>query len=109
VGTASRAILAQQALAQLVAADCGGEGALWSRQEAHHNAAITRDAALDAAEPLLDICADCPVVPACRQWAILDQYTGIAAGTSWVNGEEKPVHWVRGHPPKRTRQNRLAS
>ena len=48
-----------------------------------------------AAAPLLAICGTCPVLEACRDWASIDQYTGIAGGAAWVEGREKPAYWVR--------------
>ncbi|GAA5000252.1 hypothetical protein [Actinopolymorpha pittospori] len=99
--SASKEVLAQQAAARLVAAACGEERDTWNRQEQLHDAATTQAAALAAATPLLQICASCRIVADCRQWAIVDEYTGIAAGTAWTNGVEKSAHWVPRRPPRR--------
>lgn len=99
--SAVRSAVAQDASARLIAAACKGLRETWSQGEADHDAARTQDAAREAAVPLLRICASCPIVAECREWAIVDEYTGIAAGTSWVDGVEQPVHWVRRHPPKK--------
>ena len=103
--SAHKDALAQQASYRLFAAACGEDSKLWNQQEELHDSATNQAVARSAATPLLQICAACPIVAECREWAIVDEYTGIAAGTAWVNGVEKPVHWVRRHPPKR----RLAS
>jgi len=34
-------------------------------------------------------------------WAEADDYTGIAAGSAWVKGVEKPAHWIPRHPMKK--------
>lgn len=34
------------------------------------------------------LCSGCPVIEECRQWASIDRYTGLAAGSSWVRGSE---------------------
>lgn len=96
-----REVLAQQAAARLFANICGGKSDLWNRQERQHNAAKTKSGARSAAAPLLEVCASCPIVQDCTQWAILDRYTGIAAGSAWVDGVARPTHWVPKHPPKR--------
>lgn len=99
--SASREVLAQQAAARLVANRCGDHTKIWNRQERLHAAASNRAAAAAAAAPLLQICASCPIVKECRQWATIDLYTGIAAGSAWVNGTPKEAHWVHHHPPKK--------
>lgn len=98
-------VLAQAAAARLSDPACGEQGDTWNLYEQLHAAAVTPVEARAAAAPLLEICRSCPIVDACRSWASLDNYTGIAAGSRWVDGSEKPVGWVRGHSPRR----RLAS
>lgn len=90
-----RQVLARDASAALVAAACKEQRDLWNRYEDEHAAAVTKEQARAAAEPLLEVCAPCPIIQACRRWAEVDQYTGIAAGAAWLNGQERPVHWVR--------------
>jgi len=36
------------------------------------------------------LCAGCPEVTQCAARAELDSYTGLAAGTAWVNGVRRP-------------------
>lgn len=99
--SATRDARAQQAAARLVANACGEHTDTWNRQEQLHASASTQAEARAAAAPLLRICGSCPIVDECRQWAVIDRYTGIAAGSAWVNGVPKPAHWVHRHPPKK--------
>ena len=99
-----RQVLARDASAALFAAACKEQRDLWNRCEEEHATAVTTGQARRAAEPLLEVCGGCPIVPACRRWAEVDHYTGVAGGTAWLNGKERPVHWVR-----RPQTPRLAS
>ena len=94
-------VLAQAASVRLVAAACAGQGKKWNRQEQLHAAAGSQAKARAAAEPLVKICAGCPIVAECRTWAAADEYTGIAAGAAWVKGVKKPAHWIHRHPMKK--------
>lgn len=98
---AGKEVLARAAAFELMSSACGGHGSMWTEQEKMHDGATTRAASKAAAEPLLRICATCPIQAKCRSWAIVDEYTGIAAGTAWSNGHPRPVDWVRRHPPHR--------
>ena len=93
--------LAQAASVRLVAAACAGQGKKWKQQEQLHSAAGSQAKAWSAAEPLVAVCAGCPIVAECRMWAEADDYTGIAAGSAWVKGVEKPAHWIPRHPMKK--------
>ena len=75
-------------------------GWFWNRQEGLQAAAVTRQEAMDAVLPLLEVCDSCPVVAECRVWAVEDSYTGVAAGTAWHDGEERLWSWIPGHPPR---------
>lgn len=90
-----REVVARDAAARLYAAACKESRAVWDKQERLHADARSQAVAAKAARPLLRICASCPIVAECRAWAEADRYTGIAAGSAWVNGAEKPTHWVR--------------
>lgn len=96
-----REVLARGAAARLAAAACKESRQLWDEHERLHSSATTQGSARAAATPLLEVCASCPIPVMCRAWAEIDQYTGIAAGTAWVNGVEKPTHWVRRQAPRR--------
>lgn len=91
----SKEVLARDAAAGLYRAACKDERDLWTRQELQHASAATQSEARQAALPLLEVCARCPIVAECRAWAEVDDYTGIAGAAAWVNGVEKPAHWVR--------------
>lgn len=89
---------AQAAARRLLAGACRNMGWLWNRQEGLQAAAVTRQEAMDAVVPLLEVCASCPVVAECRVWAMEDSYTGVAAGAAWQDGQERPYSWIPGHP-----------
>ena len=36
---------------------------------------------------------------ACRTWARLDRYTGIAGGGAWIKGKPRPAHFIRPKGP----------
>jgi hypothetical protein len=94
-------VLARAAAARLREAACKNQSAFWNAQEAVHGAAETQAAARVAAWPLVEVCHGCPVVQLCAEWASVDRYTGIAAGAAWVNGRQRPLHWVRRQAPRR--------
>ncbi|MGF0118803.1 hypothetical protein ACQFYA_21120 [Promicromonospora sp. Marseille-Q5078] len=100
----SRTILASAAAAEIHEPACKYERDLWNAQEAAHATATTQAQAIEAAKPLLRVCADCPALAACNAWARADFYTGIAAGAAWQEGDRQPAHWVPGHPPKKMRK-----
>ncbi|GAA1436022.1 hypothetical protein GCM10009616_34790 [Microlunatus lacustris] len=92
----NRDVLARDAAARLDRAACREEQALWDAQECAHEAAETAGEARQAADSALALCVGCPVSQLCAAWAEVDQYTGLAAGQAWVNGNPRPAHWVRG-------------
>jgi hypothetical protein len=101
----TKEILSQAAAAPLLtpAAACAEEQVTWARQERVHRNARTQAAAAEAAAPLLVMCGRCPIITSCRAWAVVEGYTGIAAGAAWAAGIERPAHWVPGHPPRQPR------
>jgi len=94
-----REMLAQEAAYALVGGNCADERGTWNALEATWAHATTKDVAADAAAPLIAVCQGCPLLTdgRCRAWAEVDRYTGIAAGTAWVNGAEKDPQWTRHH------------
>ena len=90
-----RDVLARAALENVRAPACDGAGALWNTCEAAH-AARRLDYRLPqaAAAALVELCAICPTVEACRTWAATEAYTGIAAASAWVDGRPRPVDLV---------------
>jgi hypothetical protein len=100
----SRAHLARQLAAAITRAACKGQGEAWTEWEAAHADAVTPAQAEAAAAPALAVCAGCPeVTPGGRPAPSLDSYTGLAAGTAWVNGMRRPTADVVPHrgPPQR--------
>lgn len=82
----SRRTLARDAAARLVAAACREQGRLWDKGETEYETATTDREARDAVEPLVAVCASCPVPAECQRWASIDRYTGVAGGLVWHNG-----------------------
>lgn len=68
---------------------CKGQSAWWVSIEIDHELARTACAARAAATPALQMCAGCPVLELCDQWAEVEQYTGLAASYAWVNGRRR--------------------
>lgn len=93
----SPALARQLAMAIALAgrAECRGRPEWWSAHEAAHAAASSRRQAADAAAPALALCARCPVVGDCGLRAVLDGYTGLAAGVAYVNGNRVLVDQLR--------------
>lgn len=86
-----RVAAARDAAARLWAARCKDHGADWDAGESVLQAAGDAPGDADwAVDPLLDICASCPIATECRTWAHLDRYTGVAAGAVMVNGRTQP-------------------
>ena len=99
-----RDVLARAALSHVRAPACDGAGALWNTCEAAHARAASTKAAAAAAAALVEMCADCPAVAACRVWAATEAYTGIAAASAWVDGRSRPVDLVHRQGDARRRR-----
>lgn len=84
--TRSDTHLARQVTALIKNAACKDRGRWWSQQEATHAAADNSDTAAAATADAFAVCARCTQVDLCRQRAELDRYTGLAAGTVFLNG-----------------------
>ena len=90
-------IAAQGISFDLTAARCRGRWRLWGRAEAAHQQAPSEDQRSQAAAPALALCEGCPETIGCRLRAQYDRYTGLAAGTAWINGvsyDPSKVHHV---------------
>lgn len=68
-------------------AACTGLWQVWAEGEKqlrdpHHSG-------LEAVAAMSQICASCPArtMTLCREWALVERYTGFAAGTTWVEGK----------------------
>lgn len=89
---------AQRLATTLTNGNCAQHGTVWGQAEKDHAAAKTRKTALAAARPALKLCRTCPLAQICHLWAIADHYTGLAAGTSWVDGEPHHPDSTRYQP-----------
>lgn len=72
--------------------NCAVPGTGWNAAEISHATAPSNAAAAQAADSVLSMCIDCPVLSECAQWASIDRYTGLAAGSSWIRGKEYDPH-----------------
>src|SRR5450759_4752624 len=104
----SRAHLARQLAAAITRTACKGQGEAWTEWEAAHADAVTPAQAEAAAAPALAVCAGCPeVTPGGRPAPSLDSYTGVAAGTAWVNGMRRPTpDFAHSRQAERRRQEK---
>jgi hypothetical protein len=73
---------------------CARQAPLWDRTERLYAEARTQHQAWEAARPAIAVCTTCTAVRECRNWAIADRYTGLAAAQAWVDG----------HPQTKPRQ-----
>lgn len=85
---AVRTARAQEASAQIALdAACGGMASMWNALEANSpwqggvGAPVWR-----AVAKIQPLCAACPVLADCANWATLERYTGFAAGTLYQEG-----------------------
>lgn len=83
--------------------NCAAPGTGWTDAEIRHANAPHNAAAAEAARSVLELCDDCPVIGECAQWAHVDRYTGLAAGSSWIRGQEyDPSTTINNPRPKDT-------
>lgn len=75
---------------QLIDGNCRDFGRVWITAEARWLRQRSPWIAEQLARTLTVLCDQCPVIVLCRQWATLDRYTGIAAGTTWNTGRPGP-------------------
>lgn len=68
-------------------AACRGRGPWWEDLEAKTLAARDRRRTIAAClSQIAPLCGACPAAEACRNWAIIERYTGYAAGSYMYNG-----------------------
>ena len=72
-------------------AACHRLGHWWAEQEANHRAATSDATAAAAAEPALRLCARCPLLAACADWATTFAYTGLAAAPPTATGGQRTL------------------
>lgn len=99
--------LAQQVVFEINGSPCKARGEWWTRREVLHARATTREEAASATGPALKLCARCPFYDTCEQWAQLDDYTGLAAGSVYINGRRRKADTVIPRPPQRPRRSAL--
>lgn len=88
-------------------AACYRLGDWWAEQEANHRAAPNDAAAAAAAEPALRLCARCPLIAECADWAVTFAYTGLAAGAAYRHGRRPDANEVADlDTPPRLRASR---
>lgn len=98
----SRTVIARDASGRVEDAACTGASARWTELEGHHERARTSTdsaAAVDAVRR--EFCAGCPAIAACRNWAEIEQYDGLAAGAVYSGGRVMPDGWIAGRPGRR--------
>lgn len=88
-------------------AACHHLGHWWAEQEADHRAATSDGRSAAAAEPALRLCARCPLLAACADWATTFAYTGLAAGAAYRRGRQPDADEVADQDtPPRLRASR---
>lgn len=87
--------LARAAAAEIESAACKGRQKWWTRREVAHADATTSEEAAKAARPALRLCKRCEAYEGCEIWAQLDSYTGLAAGSAYLNGRRVDPARVR--------------
>ncbi|MGL5824987.1 MAG: hypothetical protein ACRCYU_09250 [Nocardioides sp.] len=108
----SREVLARDAAVKLTAAEmpngaCTRRGRLWSVLERAHRRATQPEEARDVITAIREeFCGNCPARLACHQLAVTGEYTGLAAGAAYENGERQDATWTApkaGRPGRRTK------
>lgn len=77
--------------AEIQGAACKFMGAWWSAREADYDNASSKTEAVAISAPVFELCGTCTQRSLCEERAILDRYTGLAAGQVFVQGVSVPV------------------
>jgi hypothetical protein len=107
----SREVLARDAAVKMAAAGmpngaCTRRGRLWSVLERAHRRASTPDEAKDVIAAIREeFCGGCHALVGCHHLAQVGEYTGLAAGAAYENGERQDATWTA---PKAGRARRGA-
>lgn len=85
----SRRVLARDAAAKIThQAACTGLAAWWSQLESATNwNGGSREPIDQAVAAIAPLCATCPALTQCAAWARAEGYTGLAAGTLYIDGQ----------------------
>jgi hypothetical protein len=94
----SREVLARDAASRVAASTmpegrCAGQGDRWTQLEQRHRRAGAEKAQDVIEEISRDFCHGCPARVGCAQWASVQQYTGLAAGAAYEEGERQDPVW----------------
>jgi hypothetical protein len=107
----SREVLARDAAVKMAAAGmpnaaCTRRGRLWSVLERAHRRASTPEEAKEVIAAIREeFCGGCHALVGCHQLARVGEYTGLAAGAAYENGERQEPTWTA---PKAGRAARAA-
>lgn len=100
----SRAVLAREAAARNAAANmpdaaCLGRADRWNELEAQYRRTPRSDGVRKVLEQTRrEFCHACPALQGCAEWAQIEAYTGLAAGTAYLNGERQDARWLAPPP-----------
>jgi hypothetical protein len=103
--------LARDAAVKMTAAGlpsgaCTRRGRLWSVLERAHRRAASPDDAKEVITAIREeFCGGCPALLGCHQLAQVGEYTGLAAGAAYENGERQEPTWTA---PKAGRARRAS-
>lgn len=98
----SREVLARQEAAKLAAVsipvgECAGRGNRITELEAAHRRGGAAGALGAVSQLREEFCHGCPALLACGKWAAVQEYTGLAAGAAYLDGERLDL----GRRPRR--------
>ncbi len=107
----SREVLARDAAARLAASSmepgfCAGQGDRWTDLETRHRLARAGQARAVIEEVRREFCDGCPALQGCADWARAQEYTGLAAGAAYEEGQRQKTTWS---VPRAGRGGRRAS
>lgn len=97
--TASDAVRARALSASISDAACKDRGSWWSQQESAHLRAPDAAAAGRLGRRIQQICGTCPLATRqlCAELAVVDRYSGFAAGATYVNGQRYDATVLHNH------------
>lgn len=85
----TRRTIARRLANSLPTAACHGRAQWWAMKEAEYAAARTARERSYVARPVFTLCAGCPVLLQCAEWAEVYRYTGLAAGAAYRDGRKE--------------------
>ncbi|MDP3889835.1 hypothetical protein [Nocardioides sp.] len=106
----SRETLARDAAVKLTVAGlpagaCTRRGRLWSvLEKAHRRATNPAESQEVIAAIREEFCDGCPALLGCHKLATVGEYTGLAAGAAYEEGQRQEAHWTAPKPGPRRRE-----